>query len=151
MFRGVHYLSLDVKGRIAIPARYREGLGESCEGRLIVTIHPERCLLMYPQPIWEDIERILMAKPNVTDSSVRWFQRVLVGHATEVELDTQGRVLLSASLREFAGLDKKAALVGQGNKFEIWNEESWVRNRNEFLDQQAALGTFAATLENLTL
>ncbi len=151
MFRGVSYLSLDVKGRIAVPTRYRDPLTAAGDGKLVLTIHPERCLLMYPQPVWENIEQALMAKPNVTDPTVRWMQRVLVGHATEQELDSQGRVLLTAALREFAGLDKKAALVGQGNKFEIWNEDSWIRNRNEFLDQQAALGSFASTLENLTL
>jgi MraZ protein len=149
MFRGVNNLNLDAKGRMAIPARYRDRLLESCAGRLIFTIDVDRCLLLYPLTEWEQIEKALMSRPNM-NPQVRRLQRLIVGHATDVEIDGQGRVLVPPSLREYAALEKHAVLVGQGNKFELWDEEAWARQRDSWLEEEIA-GDSAAALESLSL
>jgi len=149
MFRGVSQLSVDAKGRIAVPARYRDALNESCQGQLVVTVDRDGCLLLYPAPEWERIEQSLMSRPNM-NPQVRKLQRLLVGHATECDLDGQGRLLLPPPLREFAGLSKRVALVGQGNKFEIWDDDTWSRNRELWFGEDAddALGD---ALESIAL
>ncbi len=124
MFRGVTQLSLDAKGRLAMPARYRSGLISFCEGRLIVTADPSKCLLIYPQPAWEPIEQKLNSLSSF-DPRTRSLQRLLVGNASDVEMDAAGRILVSPPLRQFAGLSKEVVLVGQGAKFELWDEEQW--------------------------
>lgn len=124
MFRGVSYLNLDAKGRLAIPARQRERLARMCDSRLVITADPQHCLLVYPETTWTDIERKLMSLPSF-DPTSRAMQRLLIGYANDVELDSQGRVLLTSEQREYANLDKRAALVGVGNKFELWDEATW--------------------------
>jgi len=124
VFRGATFLNLDAKGRLAIPARHRERLAEICDSRLVVTADPQHCLLVYPQPTWSDIERKLVALPSF-DAQSRALTRLLIGHANEVEPDGQGRIMLTPEQRDYAGLDKRAALVGVGNKFELWDEERW--------------------------
>lgn len=150
MFRGVTNLNLDAKGRIAMPARYRDRLMESCGGRLVVTVDRDGCLLIYPLPEWERIEQALMARPNM-DKQVRRLQRLLLGHATECDLDGQGRILVPPPLREFAGLDKRAVLVGQGNKFELWDEERWSAQCNAWLEEEEDEAGLSAALESLSL
>ena len=133
MFRGVNLLQLDDKGRMAIPARYRDSLKAESEGQVVVTIDTEeRCLLLYPLPDWEVIERKIEALPSFNPSARR-IQRLLIGHATEVELDTHGRLLLPAALRDYAGLQKSIVLIGQGKKFELWDEEQWNAGREHWL------------------
>ncbi len=124
MFRGITQLSLDAKGRLAIPARYRGELMSFCAGRLIVTVDPSRCLLIYPQPAWEPIEQKLNNLSSF-DPKTRSLQRLLVGNASDVEMDAAGRILVSLPLRQFAGLSKDVVLVGQGAKFELWDEGQW--------------------------
>lgn len=124
MFRGVSQLNLDAKGRLAMPTRYRDALAASCESQLVITVDPSRCLLLYPFPEWERIEQNLMSRPNM-NPRVRNLQRLLVGHATESELDGSGRLLLPTPLRKYAGLEKHVVLLGQGKKFEIWDEATW--------------------------
>ncbi len=133
MFRGVTQLNLDAKGRLAIPTRYRERLREQCGSRLVITVDKDMCLLLYPQPAWEEIEAKLMQLPSF-DTNARQIQRLMVGHATDVEMDGQGRVLLPPPLRRFAGLDKHVVMIGQGSKFELWDEERWTRQRDEWLE-----------------
>jgi MraZ protein len=149
MFRGVSQLSLDAKGRIAVPARYRELLSANGEGRMVVTVDRDGCLLLYPAPEWERIEQALMSRPNM-NPQVRKLQRLLVGHATECELDGQGRLLLPPPLRDFAGLDKRVVLVGQGNKFEIWDEDAWSRNRELWFGEDAD-DALSEALESIAL
>ncbi len=134
LFRGVNRLNLDAKGRLAVPTRYRERLQECCASELVVTIDRDHCLLIYPLPEWQEIERKLMKLPSF-NKAARNLQRLLVGHATEVEMDGQGRVLLPPALREFAELEKHTVLIGQGNKFELWDEERWNRQRDGWLDE----------------
>ncbi len=129
VFRGVTHLSLDAKGRLAIPLRHREALalrgddGAEPE-RMILTADPGRCLLLYPRAIWEPIQSELMSKSSF-NPQIRSLQRLLVGHADEVEMDGAGRILVPPSLRQYAGLDHRVVLVGQGNKFELWDEARW--------------------------
>lgn len=133
MFRGAAKLNLDAKGRLAIPTRYRDALRDSCESRLVVTVDRDRCLLLYPQPEWLEIERKLINLPTF-NKKVRAIQRLYIGNAQEVELDAQGRILIPPDLRQFASLDKRVALVGQGNKFEIWCEDVWNEQCEVLLD-----------------
>ena len=124
MFRGATSLNLDVKGRLAIPAKHRDALQTQCAGHLVVTAHPHRCLLLYPQPAWEPIQAKMMALSSFDKQSSN-LQRLLVGHAEDLELDSTGRLLVPPVLREYSGLDKQAMLVGQGSHFELWNMDSW--------------------------
>lgn len=134
MFRGVQHLSIDAKGRLALPARQRDRLQSFCAGQLIVTIDPQsRCLLLYPLPTWEDIEREIQRQLPAVDLVARGFQRLLIGHASDLECDTSGRVLIPAALREYAHLDKRAVLVGQVNKLELWDEDTWLAERETWL------------------
>ncbi len=135
MFRGVSAISLDAKGRMAMPVRYRDALVQHCQGRLVVTIDmDERCLLLYPLPEWEVIQSRLERLPNL-DPTARRVQRLLIGHATDVDMDGSGRLLLPPMLREFAQLDKKVVLLGQGNKLEVWSEEWWDQRRDQWLEE----------------
>ena len=136
-FRGVSNLSLDAKGRIVLPARYRERLLEICESQLIVTIDTDQpCLLIYPLPEWEQIEEKIEALPSFNPMTRR-IQRLLIGHATEVEVDANGRMLLSNPLREYARLGKKVVLIGQGKKFELWDEALWSERMDSWLNESA--------------
>ncbi|HRX61697.1 MAG TPA: division/cell wall cluster transcriptional repressor MraZ [Candidatus Competibacter sp.] len=132
MFRGLHRLSLDNKGRLSIPAVYRQRLLEASDGRMVLTVDRDRCLLLYPLNTWEDIERKLIQLSS-THKRARALKRLLLGHAEECCLDAGGRILLPEPLREFASLEKRVVLLGQGNKFEIWNEEGWQAWRDSVL------------------
>jgi MraZ protein len=124
VFRGTSLLNLDVKGRLAVPARHRDALLERCAGRLVITADSARCLLIYPLPEWELIQQKLESVSNL-DPRVRELQRRLIGLAVDVDMDGAGRVLIAPALREHAQLDKAVALVGQGRKFELWNKDAW--------------------------
>lgn len=132
MFRGVATLNLDSKGRLAVPSRHREFLLSYCGGRLVITADPSKCLLIYPLPDWEPIERKLNSLSSFNPQT-RSLQRLLVGNAGDAELDSAGRILVAPSLRQFAGLEKSVVLVGQGNKFELWDEEKWNQQMSEAL------------------
>ena len=137
MFRGINAINIDGKGRIAIPARYRQKLIKEASGSLVVTIDTEQqCLLMYPLFLWEKIEAKIAELPSF-HAATRRIQRLLIGHATELELDSHGRVLLPPLLRSYAKLEKQILLLGQGNKFEIWNNELWEKCRDEWLQDKS--------------
>lgn len=125
MFRGANAISLDAKGRLAMPSRYRDELVARCAGQLIVTIDAiDPCLCVYPLLEWELIEAKLRELPSLREESRR-LQRLLIGNAVDVELDGNGRILVPPRLREYARLDKHAMLVGQLNKFQLWDEAAW--------------------------
>lgn len=150
-FRGINNLALDAKGRMAMPARYRDRLLEGCGGRLVVTVDRDHCLLVYPLPEWEIIESKLVELPSL-NKQARLLQRLLIGHATECEMDGQGRILVPPMLREFAGLTKKMVLIGQGKKFEIWDEETWNENQEAWIESvQGDEGDLPVSLEELSL
>ncbi len=135
MFRGVNIANIDTKGRIMMPVRYRASL---LGGNILTIDTEERCLLLYPLPVWEEIERKLVALPSFNPQARR-IQRLLIGHATEIELDAQGRILMPPLLREYAGLDKRAVLVGQGKKIELWAESLWQESRSLWLKEELRL------------
>lgn len=138
MFRGITAITMDAKGRLAIPTRYREELTSSGNGSLVVTIDTEEnCLLLYPISQWHHIEAKVQSLPSF-NAYARRLQRLLIGHATDVELDSTGRLLLSPVLRKYACLDKQVVMIGQGNKFEIWDETMWEEKRNSWLAEEAA-------------
>lgn len=138
MFRGVNQINLDVKGRMAIPARYREMISVQCDGHLVLTIDTEeRCLLLYPIDEWAIIEEKINALPSL-NSVTRRLQRLIIGHASDLDMDSHGRVLIPALLRDYAGLSKKTILLGQGRKFEIWDEDNWNATRDRYLQEVEA-------------
>jgi MraZ protein len=136
---------------MAMPSRYRDRLLEGCGGRLVVTVDRDHCLLVYPLPEWEIIEAKLVELPSL-NKQARLLQRLLIGHATECEMDGQGRILVPTMLREFAGLTKKIVLIGQGKKFEIWDEETWNDNQEAWIESvQGDEGNLPTSLEELSL
>lgn len=150
-FRGINNLALDAKGRMAMPSRYRDRLLEACGGRLVVTVDRDYCLLVYPLPEWEIIEAKLIKLPSL-NRQARLLQRLLIGHATECDMDGQGRILVPTMLREFAGLTKKIVLIGQGKKFEIWDEDTWNDNQEAWIKSvQSDEGDLPTSLEELSL
>ena len=125
MFTGSTPMALDGKGRLAIPARLRERLAGICGGHLVLTADPTSgCLLLYPYPEWEKIAAKLNALPSL-DPIAKELKRLVIGSAEEVEPDGAGRILIPPMLRRFAKLEKSVALVGQGEKFELWDDASW--------------------------
>ena len=133
-----------------MPTRYRERLNERCGGKLVVTVDKDQCLLIYPMPDWEEIERKLMALPTLNPQARR-LQRLMVGHATDLELDGHGRLLLPPNLREFAALTRDAMLIGQGQRFELWDEARWNERRDEWLASDDSSTDLPADLESLSL
>ena len=150
MFRGATKITLDAKGRMAIPVRYRERL-LTVGGKVVVTVDRDHCLLIYPLPDWEEIERKLMRLPTL-NKQVRRLQRLMLGYATELEMDGHGRILLTRELREFADLTRQAMLIGPGNKFELWSDERWSKRRDEWLaDDEGEQAGLPQELESLSL
>ncbi len=123
MFQGATELSLDAKGRLAVPTRHRETL-LSGNRAVVLTAHPDGCLLVYPKLAWEPIGSKVQALSSFNEQA-RWWQRLLVGFAEEMEPDAQGRILISPALRKFADLKKDVILVGQGSHFELWSVAAW--------------------------
>jgi len=133
VFRGITAINVDAKGRMAIPTRYRPCLREECVGQMVITIDPEDpCLLLYPLTEWEVVERKIESLPSF-NRMARRIQRLLIGHASEVELDANGRLLLPHLLREYAAIEKQVMLVGQGKKFEVWSHSRWHEGRDTWL------------------
>jgi len=148
MFQGAVQLNLDSKGRLAVPARYRDMLLLQCNGQLVMTADADGCLLLYPQPEWQPIREKLM-QLSAFNPRIRSLQRFLVGHAEDLVMDAAGRILISSTLRNYAVLDKRVMLVGQGNKFEVWDEARWQAQHEKvagFIE-----GDLPAELEGFTL
>lgn len=132
MFFGETAITLDAKGRIAMPTRYREDLMSACEGRLVLTYSAfdSGCLWLYPESEWSRVREQVMAL-STFNSSHRSLQRRLVGSATQIEADGNGRLLLPQTLRQVANLEKRVVLMGMGQRFEIWNENILSQRRIE--------------------
>jgi len=133
MFQGASELNLDAKGRLAVPTGHRELLLAQAEGRLVATAHPHRCLLLYPRPAWE-----IMSFSSL-ERQTSLVQRLLVGFAKDVEMDSAGRLLIPPELRRFASLEKRVVLVGQGSHFEIWDNEAWEKQIEQIVAQGDSL------------
>jgi MraZ protein len=142
---------MDAKGRLAMPARQREPLLSRCGGQIVVTIDTQAtCLVIYPLPDWERIEQQVQALPALKPA-VKRFQRLVLGYATDLELDNNGRYLLPQSLRDYARLEKKLVLVGQGNKLELWAEELWLAECEQALLESGPEAELPDELMSLTL
>ncbi len=152
MFRGINAITIDAKGRLALPARYRDIMDLGIKTPLIVTIDTEEsCLLMYPIAEWQLIEEKIQKLPSFNPLARR-IQRLLIGHATELEIDANGRILLPGLLREYAELEKKIVMIGQGNKFELWDEAKWYSKRQQWLTEDSNnLGQLPEEMGTLSL
>jgi len=117
VFQGASAINLDAKGRMSIPAKHRDALSQQCEGRMTLTKHPHGCLLFFPRPVWEQHREQIAAWPM----SARAWQRIFLGNACDVELDSAGRILISPELRAAVGLEKEVMMLGMGTHFEIWD------------------------------
>ncbi len=136
MFRGINSATLDAKGRMAVPARFRDAVAGTCDGKLVLTIEVrERCLMLYPLPAWETVQQELEARSNM-DPQARLLQRLLIGHATDLEIDATGRIRIPAKLREYASLGKHLSVLGQGNKLEIWSDEQLQQRMDTWLEDE---------------
>ncbi len=151
MFRGINLVVLDAKGRIKLPARYRQLLPADKEPQFVLTIDTESpCLLLYLLPEWESIEEKLQALPSFNPVARR-IQRLLIGHATDLESDNQGRILLPALLRDYARLEKEIMVVGQGRKIELWAASAWNDYRAQWIAETVKPEVIPDELKNLTL
>ncbi|HET8596639.1 MAG TPA: division/cell wall cluster transcriptional repressor MraZ [Castellaniella sp.] len=121
MFQGSSALTLDAKGRMSIPARYRDALLAEEQGCLTLTRHPDGCLMLYPRSTWQTKRAQIAALP----AAARPLQRFVLGSAQDVEMDSAGRILVAPELREAAGLTREVMLLGLGSGFELWNREQW--------------------------
>ncbi|NND90376.1 MAG: division/cell wall cluster transcriptional repressor MraZ [Granulosicoccus sp.] len=149
-FRGITKLSVDAKGRVAMPKNHRDKLEEHGIKELVVTVDKTAgCLLIYPPPIFDELEEKVMALAN-HDDAAREAQRRFVGHATELELDGTGRMLLPAELRDYAGIGRKAFLIGQGKKFELWEERAWEAECDKWKHKGASAAEAPAELLNIS-
>jgi MraZ protein len=147
MFLGGHAINMDAKGRMAIPTRIREELTSVCDGNLVLTAHTEeRCLLVYPEPQWQEILPKIEALPSF-NKVARRAQRLLIGYASPIQMDSSGRVLVPPALRSYAGLDKRLMLIGQGKKLELWSEDSWL----SWLDESDDSDVIPEEMQSLSL
>jgi MraZ protein len=153
MFRGINDLQLDDKGRVALPMRYRPILLAQEAAACVVTIDTnEPCLLLYPVKQWQLIEDNLLKLPSFNEASRR-IQRLLIGHATDVVMDGQGRILLPQLLRDYAKLAKQESvlLVGQGNRFELWCKSVWNDKRDVWLAAEASTAELPESMKDFYL
>ena len=132
MFKGISNLNIDTKGRASMPQRYRNDFCIKNKCKLVITADKDKCLLIYTQNNWNIIEKKLSNLPSY-NKEARFIQRLVIGHATESEIDSQGRFLISNPLREYAGIQKKIILLGQGSKFELWSETIWNKKMKSWL------------------
>ena len=147
MFQGASALSLDAKGRLAIPARHRDALVPD-GAPLVITAHPHKCLLVYPKTAWDPIRDKVSAMPGL-DMQAAYLKRLLIGYAQEEDLDAAGRVLIAPTSRQWAGLEKQVWLVGQGTHFELWSDAGWQKQQEAML--ALASGPLPAGFESLAL
>jgi MraZ protein len=141
VFQGVSAINLDAKGRMSIPARHRDALAVQCEGRLTLTRHPHGCLLFFPRPVWESHREQIAAWPM----SAKAWQRIFLGNACDVEMDSAGRILISPELRTAVGLTRDVMLLGMGSHFEIWDAAKLAEN-----EQEAVAGPLPDVLSNFS-
>ncbi|MFT4635493.1 MAG: MraZ protein [Chitinophagales bacterium] len=150
MARGSNHISLDAKGRMSIPTKLRDVLSGESGGDVVVTISPsDHCLLLYALEDWAVVEEKLTSLPTL-NAQVRQLKRMLIGHADDCSMDGSGRILLPQQLREFANIDRKAVLVGQGDKYEIWDEAHWLAQRESLLAVELDESALPVELESLS-
>lgn len=131
MFQGASALTLDAKGRMSVPSRYREALQQQADGRVTVTKHPDGCLLLFPRPEWE----VFRAKIAALPMDAHWWRRIFLGNEMDAELDGSGRILVSPELRLAAGLEKEVMLLGMGSHFELWDAQTYAAKEQAAMAQ----------------
>lgn len=149
LFQGTTALTLDAKGRLAIPARHREALVAASGGQLVMTAHPHGCLLLFPEKVWAPIREQVLKAPSF-DRNAAAIKRTLIGQALDMEMDSAGRLLVTPELREHAGIDKSVRFVGLGTHFEIWSDEGW-KKQGETATEALAGGQPPAGFEGIAL
>ncbi|MGA8514082.1 MAG: division/cell wall cluster transcriptional repressor MraZ [Burkholderiaceae bacterium] len=132
MFQGPSALSLDAKGRLAVPTRHREVLGATAAGLLTITRHPDGCLMIFPRPEWEKFRERIAQVPM----SAQWFKRVFLGNAMDVEMDGTGRILIAPELRAAANISKDTLMLGMGNYFELWDKATYDAKEAQAMDKE---------------
>jgi MraZ protein len=152
MFRGASTLNMDSKGRVAFPTRYREEIASADRNSLVMTVNNtrERCLWLFTVAEWERVEQKVVDLPSF-NGQAQSLKRLLIGYATDCEMDASGRIRISTPLIEFAGLNKRVVMIGQGNKFELWDEDLWKAKCNEWLKDSADESPLSDHLANLSL
>lgn len=151
MFRGANKLTLDAKGRVAIPSKYRQIFQDQAQNQLVVTVNPsDPGLWIYPLPAWLDAEKRLMELSSFKLDERR-LKQLMMGYATDITLDGHGRMLLTPELREYAALDKQVMLVGQTTKFELWDEQAWREEFTSFRDRSGASETVSDKIDALNI
>jgi MraZ protein len=143
-------INLDAKGRLAIPTRYRAYLDEVAGGKICATVHPDICLMLYPLNEWGPVQRRVMKLSNM-EPKARDLQRLIIGYASDLEMDGNGRLLLPPSLRDFAHLEKKVVLIAVGNKCELWDEQRWSDRQNTWVAGDDSQGILSEELGSLSL
>ena len=138
VFQGASQINLDVKGRLAVPVKHRDPLASPSAGKLVLTAHPEGCLLLYPLQAWEPIRDKAMKFPSLDRTASQW-KRLLIGFAEDISLDAAGRILVSPELRKYAGIEKQIMFVGPGSHFEVWNLNAWEEQLNALKSGTAGL------------
>ena len=138
MFRGISQASIDAKGRLSLPNRFREALSPSTPSLVISIDIRDKCLLIYPIHEWELVQKRLETLSNVSQRN-RTLQRLLIGHAIDLEMDKSGRILLPNIHRKYALLKNKVTILGQGNKLEVWAEDEWQEQMTSWLDKKSEL------------
>lgn len=130
-FGGCPVHALDGKGRLTVPARYRDFLLATFEGQMVVTKNPDRCLTLFPKPVWQRFRAKLVALPE----SRNWLKRLYIGSESPVQIDNSSRVLLPPELREWAGLERDVIFMGTGNRFELWDKVRYRALEDQSLEQ----------------
>jgi len=130
VFQGASAINLDAKGRMSIPAKHRDALSIQCEGRLTLTRHPDGCVMLFPRPVWEQHRQQIASWPM----QARAWQRIFLGYATDVEMDTAGRILVSPELRAAAGIEREVMMMGMGSHFEIWDAAKMAEKEQQAMD-----------------
>jgi len=141
IFEGPSALTLDGKGRVSMPARYRDSLQSTCGGKLVITKHPHGCLLVFPHPHWLAF-RDQVAKLPYSQVGIK---RIFLGHADEVVMDATSRVLVHPELREWAHLVRDVKLLGMGSHFELWDAQVYAASEAQTVQQDAAAALDALT------
>jgi len=150
MFRGIHAINMDAKGRMSIPAKFRDQLLSVCKGQVVVTIDPNtKNLALYPIDRWEEIQAKIEALPSINPQARR-LQQLFIGHASDLEMDANGRILVPPMLRKFAALEKKLVLLGQGQKVEIWSEELWDQRFDDIQNMSDGLEELPDEMQSLS-
>ena len=121
VFQGASSLNLDVKGRMSVPAKHRDALLVQGEGRVTLTKHPDGCLMVFPRPEWEAFRARVAQLPM----DAHWWRRIFLGNATELDLDSAGRILVSPELRSAAGIQREVILLGMGSHLELWDAATY--------------------------